>query len=456
MITGMTLRFFPKMPLSPGSDLVLHLVDFTGVDLACEDIVATPDAFTEMKWVSEQSSITFTLTETILPGTEVTIDVPATAVIYLPEDGITPETTSITLSTNEPLGPVLPTSILTLPGIARSSNVEWSILDYNPPLVKINTAISLTISYSSTLTAADLIRVFLPDFKGADSTFSTTSYVWKRTPECRDLRPRINVDTLCDKTRVPVVTSGSWSLATTTLELTVSSDIGAYTPFQAIVPASAGIQLPDAGILVNFAGLTVEVSAQSGAALPVSVDDSPGVGAFRDLGLSFAPPKAETITLITFDFVPLFDMFGGDIIVLTLPDFFGPARCLDVSTQFGVCTFPEGEAGFSVARVFQVVLTLKEFIKSASEVTVTIPSQLGISVPIEGLVRDQPSLTVSARSSAGFVDPTPILNNNPIGYFPFQSISFNPRVAGEPTTLTVVFVAGMDIKAGENLTLYLP
>jgi hypothetical protein len=218
------------------------------------------------------------------------------------------------------------------------------------------------------------------------------------------------------------------------------------------VPRSRGFRVPTTGSEPDTQRLKIKVEAEAGSSEWRPVQKSAGVGAFFDVALNFNPPQASNASELILSCKNYMPLIALDEIELVLPEFEGSTKCLEFlpTSEFPfdkMCWMPQNTT---------VVMRIGAVIPVRSDLTIRVPIELGVVVPSAGLVKNEKSLTLSARAYYGNVAATSILNSPAIGVIYYPTLSFDPDDAGQPTRISVRFVLGMQVEWSETVTLHLP
>jgi len=126
----------------------------------------------------------------------------------------------------------------------------------------------------------------------------------------------------------------------------------------------------------------------------ISLGDSPR--------LSFFPAVPGGISNLRLAFTPQVPLNPGDLIMLRLPGFSAPdANCF--STFSSTPSDASSSAGWN-ASTNELSIRITNYILAFEPVTVTVPMDAQISLPVLGILRNEPALQISAKSEGGALD----------------------------------------------------
>ncbi len=461
LASSMMLRMIAMMPLSVGDDLFLHLPQFSGLSVSCEETESTPVAgtFGNARWLGSEKFMTFPIMKNVPAGESLSIFVPSTSVVKLPSTGINSNTFAY-ISTNAALGPVNPTRILTMPTIGLYGRYLHCELNYGfDPTVNMDVPILFSFSYNVSLFSTDLIVLYLPGFESKSESFTVISSVRLLDLDCKtDFFGRGSCG--FKEYFYPVINNAAWNMTASLLTFTVGSDIRAETYISVKVPSLQGFNVPTVGSVPNSTLLEVMVAAKAGSQDWLPVNISPGVGALSGLGLQFYPPQANTLTEVrlmlnnAMSLHPENSNIGAapDTIELLLPDFYGKSVCIThtptVDFPFEIVCWDSDKAKFN--------MTVGKDIPRFANLNIRLNTAFGVFLPFEGLKKDAEKLKVSVSARFGNVVFTPIRNSPAVGRIYLPKITFNPAYSGKPSYVTFSLFVGMNIDSKETMTLHLP
>ncbi len=274
--------------------------------------------------------------------------------------------------------------------------------------------------------------------------------------------------------------AASWREADALLTFTARHHIGCNlgsgggcaggTTVDVVVDLQAGMRLPDAGLSANSRVLQLAAEAQAGVVLPVSIKESPAVGAANVPRVAFAPrvaggPAAAALVLRA----PV-ALKSGDAAHILFDDFrlaqsepTAPEVLLDTrNMQWKAILRPAS----GDARVNVTLVLLSSSVEEGREVALTLPATLGLLLPTSGVGSGR-TASVAVAFSAAFADDgsvplTAFRQIDPVGYFgPATALSFtgpggDRPAAGAPATIAFTFLPFAGIAAGEWVRLHLP
>jgi hypothetical protein len=259
------LLMIAMMPLSVGDELFLHLPQFSGVGVSCEETESTPVASTFGKGRYKRiksSEKNFPIMKDVPAGESLSIFVPSTSVVKLPSKGINSNTV-VYISTNTVLGPINPTRSLTMPTchttIGLFSRYLHCALNYGfDPRVNMDVPILFYFSYKVSLFSKDLIVSSLPGFEGKSESLSLISNV-------RMLDQDRKTDFFgwgsCafKEYSYPVINHASWN---------TNDSYALPGPVASLIPRDSALRLPIDGMKQNQIELCMSVDAIAGRVTP--------------------------------------------------------------------------------------------------------------------------------------------------------------------------------------------
>ena len=418
------------------------------LELGNEDLAV----FATASWSVSTSLLELTVRQSIKSLQLCSLTVPFAANVQLPETGVLPNIESkITIALDSAMGSILPTRVFSVKGVGSLSNHS---LEYIPSAVK-ETQIRIRFKPSMPMIPGDRLIVRLPNFLGESSTCVRIGF-YKSEPRGS-------------------IALGDWDRSSEELILYITGNIIAFESVMVLVPASAGLILPMQGLKTNQASLTMEAQALYGnvPADPISVSEP--VGSFlMSPNLTFAPGIAGKQSALKLSFEPQMNLQSGETLSIVLTGFTGVAQ------EFTPLSVPSGL--FSNASFLyllpadsdqqesqqEIRFVVNHTIRAGTQVTINVPMDAGIIIPLRGLKENQQSLKLRTDAIAGPVRGVSITSSDPVGAFfdastldanndsPSPRISFRFDDANGPAQIRFEFIATMPIVSGESITLKLP
>ena len=480
--------------LLPKEQIYIYLPGFTSsatsLTMKSGDFPLTESDDFSASWSPSASTITLILnplSPPIFPYTDVNFTI-AGSQITLPSTGILRNETSLLVSTNALDGPVASAAIVDTPAVGAVTRAEISfyrgrnqtkmgqlhssavgdiVSPGNP------TGIRLKLAFNGKLANADVVRVTLPGFIHPDETsLSVITYMHTQADE-------LNHD--------DTAFSGSWDSSTKLLSLTCASATGCSSnnthpltidvtePNNFISPKDGALYGHDDGVKVATESDEVPVSS-------TTITDVAGVG-FHSFQLGYSPatlPGSPTSTYVaagdpaTIDIVFRMSynmkLSPGDNMTCVLPSFTIAED--DALTKSVIATHGDPNFDFTRSHFDEATSTLSVKVNGTiSYGDGDIPLKVtGLNLPTAGISTAQSS-AISCGATHSSYDPanpdpsdfafnfsTPLgaAHSQTVGYFSSTSLSFNPRVAGEDTSVTLSFQLNSPLAASDSLSLYLP
>ena len=279
-VTSLHFRFRPNMQMENGERIKLELPRFTGASVESIAVESVPAGRLVLaSW--DLDSVTLTLTvggptcaETVLFANEIlTVEVPASAGITLPQDGVRLDE-SVLVSANETVsGPVLPGRVLILQAVGsfltwphyipRAPDLEFSLTE--------PTEITIRFQAQMHLDPNETVTFHLP-------LFSSSALYQTALPAAVSPTVASNVHF-------------SWNLTTESLVLHVGPErIPKLTNVTAVIAPEAGIYLPIVGLKWNNTNITMSSDAADGPTRSTSIVTSNAVGRLWGDKLGVKPP----------------------------------------------------------------------------------------------------------------------------------------------------------------------
>ena len=471
-ISSISVSLTPASDIWTGSYIYVTLPGFDGPQFSCEENaqkLASP--FADSTWNLTRRTITVEIVQNITAGSQVAITVPSTALIRLPQNGIS-NMAPLTIASDGLNAPIFPIQILLIPNIGMGNDgmFSFSRLAYLPLALMKPVRITLFFKFSLTLFPGALIQVLLPEFQHSLSQFNISASVWEKSAKCPTGHlgldgMGIDIPKSCGKTLSTSLSNASFSSEDSdVLEMRVLSEISSGLAVEVIIPQSSGIKLPQNGLESNQKDLKIRISSIY-SSYPLSdwfsIKFSPSVTALRNVGIQFIPPStiSEVDLLLYFEMVLQLEV--GDSIFLNLPGFQatnGSFPVLSICRNSTSITTDGIISGSWSVNADILTFTVAKDLSPLTRCTVTVNRGVGaLRLPLEGLLADDLSLAIGANTTAGIVNLFPIANTSAIGSFLNKTvIDYTPQQAGVVSSLQISFVTSMDLDMDENVILYLP
>eukprot|EP00961_Rhodomonas_salina_P240277 3246579-Rhodomonas_salina.1 len=188
------------------------------------------------------------------------------------------------------------------------------------------------------------------------------------------------------------------------------------------------------------------------------------IGALLDLSLDFNPTSAGEATNLILEFQPQMQLVVGDVLHLQLHSgFSGGSGCFPVwssvpeAFSFGSWTVSDST----------ISLPLLSTLSAGTSVKIVISSAASFVLPSEELAANNRDFIVTVQAVAGPVIPTvvPLVSGTSAGSGGSGSVAievsnaeivFNPPKAGDTTSTTISFTAGIDLDEFSSLSITLP
>jgi hypothetical protein len=270
------------------------------------------------------------------------------------------------------------------------------------------------------------------------------------------------------------IREGSWHLQNQTLTLTVDKQLicgerkmiaGEETKI-VIYSSHSNISLPERGVRKN--SIKISSDAVNGRVLPSILKRQQTIGSFlvrlgHERGgpsIHFSNEQTEP-TSFTILLRPQMQLMPGEAIWLTLTNF---TRRVITSVSIDFEVSPTGALSVDFDSTLQSMkFTANKRLFPDEQLRVTILTSSQIFMRDYGIRWNQTGLALSSNAADGPVPPIDILTTNSVGTIFGTGIGenppmlkYDPRVAGEVTTLFLQFICSMVIESGEIFLLHLP
>jgi hypothetical protein len=248
--------------------------------------------------------------------------------------------------------------------------------------------------------------------------------------------------------------NGTWNGSLSTVELQPLVDLGAGA-WHIIIEASNSLAIPAEGVIPRRSQLRLAFDGLWGHVRPTTVGTVQAIG-FVSSGIGFSNDRGAEGVDLNLAFVLSRDLRPNDTVRIRVPTFGGPL----VSGEL-----PYIAGAFSRAFVvnwtaYDNVISLAPNITltAGQAISLTVEQANGISLPVPGLLVNDPAVQISVSSSLIGATPwVPMASTQPVGRFLFSSIRFDPPVAGRVSAIVIAFGLGPDVlSAGDRIVLQLP
>ena len=376
-------------------------------------------------------------------------------------------TTAVPLNTLEAAIPfVITISGLSIPdGGVIEGDSAFTVDVVYPQTEDISTAVSFT-------TVEGIVSIVDPiiAFSGVSSFFIsniTTSFYSSNTFAIGDIINIIipgvdssaaSVDVLSSCTFTGLTASAAtWTLATTTLSITLS---GAVDPLTGLVieVEDAALTLPSTGIEDGYTG-TISI-VDLGTGTTVATDATVAIPCWGICSASFAVSsgvgRAGFVNQYQFQMTTggTSAVRHGDVITLTLTGFSAPdgsffSRINGTETYFTV-SWDEANT--------QLSMTLTNSTTAETSIDIIIPRERGLIAPTTG-IRSSTAFALDWDQHTDYgslsIATTTLLSVPAIGYISSSTIDYSPLIPGSNTALVVTVTLLDDFVVGDAIVVYL-
>jgi len=424
-LDGIAISFTTIMTIYTGESISISLLSLTCTNIVCTSGVEKGNQ-ANFSWNNETAILTFKLLKDIQADRQIVMNLPASW--NLLETGNQCDNSGIRISTQARRGPVLHERVKS-PGVLSTGSLQSTSLRYGKAEAGINTALYLEFVSTVTLYPGTNLTIKLPRFILTNSSQYASDWKISVKSENNLVTVNLNAQRIIPACELILVT----------------------------IPQGVGIILPIYGLTKNFPGLTIASDAVSGASAETSIEDSPAFGAFLEApALRFennsAPVRAGAVTDIFLSFNLISTVPMGTKIILSLTDFGG-------NESSGFAGITGLQASLNWTRPFLSIVPLEDILNS-TRVQIIIPRNMGISLPINGVRKNDGRFTMSVLSEQAPIDQVQLLINQPVGSFMTSSlkpsVTFNPPKAGSVSTITMSVFPQMDLDAGDTIIVRLP
>jgi len=445
----LSVKIAPRMQIQKGETITVNLPGFTGPDNLC--IVATSPGgdLSKVSWTSNHQELVLTASSQMLKGIFSKASISWSHGIRIPDSGLNPNQSDLTVATHASTGAVLPTTITSPLWPARAHFIEVIMnatnetngtfydaqMTFSPPIADQATNLSFIFSMNKPLEEFESITIYLAHFTGgnivgAGTVFGISGHKFNAAWSFTCPAASLNL----------IVARGQRIAPRERVELVISSMVG--------------IRLPLAGIRTNSTEFIVSTDASAGVVSHFVMQSPSPVGAFANVSLDFTLKMAGSPTGVMLDFQAEMDFQIGDSITLTLKGFGGSSRSCIVTASMPRAIF--GLAHWT-ARNSTLQLDVMMAVEAGQHVTVVIPAESGIMIPSMGLYSNGDYFAIATNAMKGPVLPTPIKEYPLIGFF--MSSSFSYRSLGSEYILKGIIISltpNMDIARGESVQAFIP
>ena len=417
--------------------IALVLPDFEGTSfLEFTNISGLSGAMFRASWQAPPVSVMKFMVSAgqyITADEQVQILLPSTAGLVLPRQGLMGPTAGITIQGITSNGQTSETPLLDVPNVGALDGTPS--LDFFPRVAGENVEMTLNLKTCMNLTIGDQIILWLPGFSAPSAML-------------------LGVETLVEDSSTNSL-QGSWSGSDETLTLKVYQTIKSFQTIIVRIARNAGIRLPAHGISLIQNKLGISVSSVAGAILR-SYLAAPAIGFFSASDISFSPALADSVSEIVLSFVPQMYVQCNETVTIVLPGFYCPLGSHSLGAQ-NLQAAAIGKASWNQTEsAGALTLFAKVEIKPGTLVQVVVGSGAGILTPVQGVLLNDPSLTIESNAADGPVQPTSISDSLAIGALGTSSLSFSPPCSGQITEITFEFFLFMNIAPNAVITLKLP
>jgi endonuclease I len=246
------------------------------------------------------------------------------------------------------------------------------------------------------------------------------------------------------------------------LVLNVSKTIFPGELVEVVIPSAFGLTIPQDGIRHNASNFGLASNAALGPVTrypltPLTM--TIGVGSFsRSEKLEVTPRRAGTAAAFTLSFTPKMRLQPDETVSFVLRHVAGPSSDFCVGPTKG---FPSVfDHGSWFLERHELVLTVGQTAMVDVNLSVVIPSSVGLFLPATGIGMNTDPFTVSANVRDGSIPvlpPTYVVNRPAIGFLSDTRLSFDDACSGESIPgFDLSFRTGMDILVGEQIFLTIP
>ena len=203
----------------------------------------------------------------------------------------------------------------------------------------------------------------------------------------------------------------------------------------------------------GVSSIQISASTSTGTVNAAAISTITSVGAFKaGPDLSYTPLQTQAAVAITIAFSTYMDLAQSDSVFFALPGFQAGESSFSITVNSGNI---DTTASWNQA-THTLTLVSSGSNTAESDISVTLPSSIGIRLPSAGLTLNQEALTFSCNANTGPVLATSIPSSNSVGVLSSFSLTFQPRLVGSPTSLVVSMVLNVDLEQQDTVSLILP
>ena len=448
--------FTPLMRLEAKYSIIIHLPGFLPLQTESFQVYDPSRSFKNATWKGQSGQLVLLIFRNVSAGTFVNITIVSAASLLISDSGLERNDSRITISTDTPTGPVLPTAISDTPAMNTNGSVLFSSLTFDPPHASFVSNITFRLVTSMPLSNeyGDYLVLNLPNFSGRSCQFSTVS-----DPP-------------------GVIVNGIWNADSHLMSFYLSGAANANESLTIFVPSVAGIALPVDGVRdyshsPTTNPFTVVVYASEGSAR-AAVSHVQPVGSFGTTpSISYFPATAGSVVAVNLSFVPMMQLSGGEEITFRFP-FLGRNLSDSIncgsSPKFESCTFygsnetslcAMGEISVEQCRSLknwsQIILLVRNgsILAAGHRVSFLVEPFTAIYLSAFGVSPDL-NFSMASDASAGMVLETYYRITQPVGLFLNSSFHFWKPYAGISTNITIRVQSLMNIHKADTVNFFLP
>ena len=376
------------------------------------------------------------------------VELPLAAGMTLPERGIDKHT-GITISTDAANGPHQPVLLQNL--VPVGSFTDSTMLDVSP--LSAGTAVNLVLSFVPTMVivAGEEITLELPNFICTEG--SCQSRLFSSRLETHN---HGNSTGFLSSSVRSAWSSEKRQIVFTVPVLTYERNIDPNTMVRFSVDASVGIAIGTDGLVKNDPRLRISCNAEDGPVLPVSVRNSRAIGYFSERGVSFQAREGlipDMPVSIDLRFTSIKEVKEGEIIVIRLPGFTRISAKINKISHNN----PHFEDISWNATTKALILVVKYVLRANFRQDVSIDQdEAGIRLPVDGIMKDSPDLTISTNAEDGPVEMLRIENNPSVGALLDLALAFDPPKAATVASIHLRFRPSMQMEEYDAIEVHLP
>jgi len=358
----------------------------------------------------------------------------ADPIFLLPKTGLEANFINFTISSDALEGPVMPSPILSSPGIYFSGNFTWSRLSYSDAAVAgRNTSIVLGFITTMTIYPGDVVQLLLPYFTCFSIDYPVLLGAWKLMPfNCSEYPGLL-------------------------LSLKALSKAPALILTNITIPAFIGITLPRFGVRANEQAIQIRAECIAGSVNFTSVHSSPAVGSLEANGVLFPTsdgelPQAGKITSMSVTFVSFSQIDAGTVVKLHLEGFGGLNMSnVSVSNDYvGLTSIAVSPSGS------MLLVPIVKRIPWNTTVHLLFTSEAAIKLPSDGVRANQSSIRISHDALSGAVAPQSFSFVQAVGALQKSFAFFSPGLAGVVTSIVFGFIPQMQMMESDVIVVRLP